>query len=120
MIHSVGKIDLYSYLRPIVKELLKLQKRPLRVCFNGQLVATSSITLTYTLGDGSEIIKLMSHGGHMSTYGCRFCLTKGERRKDIVDTTVAGRGGIYFPHRGKTMRSYESLIHTETEEHYVS
>ncbi|CEP15948.1 hypothetical protein [Parasitella parasitica] len=35
-------------------------------------------------GDGPEISNLMSFGGHMSTYGCRICITKGSARQDLA------------------------------------
>lgn len=87
---------------------------------NGEVLAISNITCFRVLGDGVEVNELMSFGGHMCTYGCRFCLTKGERRPDIIDTAVNGRGGLYFIHRNQPMRTYESLVHTETKQNYVS
>lgn len=118
VIHSVKKPNLYSYLRPIIDELLSLQKKPLKVFLNGEFLAISSITCFRVLGDGVEVNELMSFAGHMSTYGCRFCLVKGERRKDTVDTT--NRGGLYFVQRNQPMRTFKSLIHTETNPDYVS
>ncbi|CAO3623086.1 unnamed protein product [Mucor hiemalis] len=117
VIHSVKKPNLYSYLRPIIDELLSLQKKPLKVFLNGEFLAISSITCFRVLGDGVEVNELMSFAGHMSTYGCRFCLVKGERRKDTVDTT--NRGGLYFVQRNQPMRTFKSLIHTETNPDYI-
>lgn len=115
VIHSEKKPDIQSYLKPIIAEMLQLQEKPLRVHVNGELLATSSIICFRILGDGPQINELLCYKGHTSKYGCRFCLTLGVKRTDGVN-----KAGTYFLHRKQEMRSYESLIHTEKRQDYVS
>lgn len=82
---------------------------------NGKHLAVSSVTCFRILGDGVEINELLHFKGHMSIFGCRFCLTKAVRRTDGDK-----KGGLYFVDRKMEWRTYESLIHTETREDYVS
>lgn len=115
IIHSTEKKpDIHSYLKPIIAEMLELEKKPLRVILNGKPFATSTIHCLCFAGDGLECNTLLGFAGHTSTYGCRFCLTRGVRRTD-KDTS-----GMYFRYTGQELRSHESLIHTEKRQDYVS
>lgn len=118
MIHSKTKADVFSYLRPVINELETLQKKPLRVSLNGKLVATSNVTMMNCVGDGVQLSELMHHYGHQGYYGCRYCLTEGERRED-VPASEKNRGGIYFVKRDQELRSYKSLIGLEKRKDYV-
>ncbi|KAG2191180.1 hypothetical protein INT47_001391, partial [Mucor saturninus] len=48
------KVNLNSYLRPIIKELCELHSKPLLVKRNGQQVAISRVTAMYVSGDGAQ------------------------------------------------------------------
>lgn len=109
VIHSERKPDIYSYLKPIIAQMLLLQKTPLRVVVNGKLLAKCNIICFKVLGDGPQVTEFLCHKGHGSKYGCRICLTLGVKRTDGVN-----KAGIYFVHRNQEIRSYESLIRNKT------
>ena len=117
------KIDLNSYLRPIVKELSNLNKKPLLVIRNNVQVAISRVTALYVCGDGVQCNELMNFAGHTSKNGCRFCITGGEHRSDAYDkegNVVSGKHGMYFQSRNKELRSKDSLILNDKSSQYVS
>lgn len=77
----------------------------------------------YVSGDGVQCNELMNFGGHCSTYGCRFCLTKGKHRGDVKNKDgIVGEGthGMYFQDGKALMRSRDSLLKKDDSEVYVS
>ncbi|KAL0582457.1 hypothetical protein ABG067_007666 [Albugo candida] len=122
VIYGTRKPDLNSYLRPIIKELAKLTRKPLLVQRNGEYITTSRIVPLTVCGDGVQINQLMNFGGHGSFYGCRLCLTLGSHRVDAVDSdgnAINCTTGMYFQNRTADLRTYESLIHTENDPEYI-
>lgn len=111
-------MNLNSYLLPIVKELSKLNKKPLLVKKNSEAVAISRVTTLYVSGDGVQCNELMNFAGHCSYFGCRFCLTKGQHRIDGSSTET--KHGMYFQNRNQDLRSRESLILKDKSPQYVS
>lgn len=107
MIHSKFKADLFSYLRPIIAELEMLQERPLKVSLNRNFVDIANVTLMHCLGDGVQVTELMAFSGHMSTYGCRLCLTKAQRRPDLLAQSAPS---------DEAEDDSESALETELEE----
>ncbi|KAG2193733.1 hypothetical protein INT47_010414 [Mucor saturninus] len=93
-ISEVIKVNLNSYLRPIIKELSALHSKPLLVKRNGQQVAICRVATTYVSGDGVQCNELMTFGGHCSTYGCRFCLTKGKHRGDDAKELLRSKDSL--------------------------
>ncbi|CEP14481.1 hypothetical protein [Parasitella parasitica] len=59
-------------------------------------------------GYGPKISNLMSFGGHMSTYGCRICITKVNPRQDLTSEQRAA--GMYFADRTAKIRTAKSLM----------
>jgi len=74
--------------------------------------------------DGVGFNSLMCFYGHTGTYGCRFCVSKGEHRVDgEVDENgevQRGKSGMYFQSRNALLRTYESLILKDQVAPYVS
>ena len=77
---------LYSFLQPLLSELMILQD-------SGMVVHTpdgefkSKVHLLATGGDIPAIGELIGNS-HTGAYGCRICLVKGQR---------VGKGGMFFP-----------------------
>lgn len=74
-------------------------------------------------GDGVQCNELMNFGGHCCTYGCRFCLTKGNHRGDVRDNNgivTKGTHGMYFENRNQQLRSRDSLLLKDKSAIYVS
>ena len=116
-------MNLNSYLKPIIDELSKLNSKPLLVRRNGQEIAKSRVTAMFISGDGVQCNELMNFGGHCCTYGCRFCLTKGQHRGDVRNkqgVVTEGAHGMYFENRNQQMRSRDSLLLKDKSAMYVS
>ena len=107
-----------SYLLPIVKELSKLNRKPLLVKRHLENIAVSRVTTLYVSGDGVQCNELMNFAGHCSRHGCRFCLTRGEHRVDVGSTNA--KHGMYFQQRNQEIRSRDSLVLKDKSPQYVS
>lgn len=81
------------------------EKKPMEVERNGIPVVKANIYLLYCIGDGLEQQNLMNHGGVGSTYGCRYCICKGEHPND-KDTNR----GMYFLDTKAAIRTKDSLM----------
>lgn len=68
--------DMDTFLKPIVDELRVLSSTGLTVRMDGEEVCRAKVHLVMATGDIPAVADLCHHAGHMSTYGCRICLTK--------------------------------------------
>ncbi|KAI8637280.1 hypothetical protein BD408DRAFT_354054, partial [Parasitella parasitica] len=102
---SKAKGDFDSFLAPIIDEVNLLSEKTLVVKANGEAAVKCKVYIIFINGDGIEANRMLNFQGHMSTYGCRFCIAKGEHRTDGNNAT-----GMYFADRNAPLRSKESLL----------
>ncbi|CEP18974.1 hypothetical protein [Parasitella parasitica] len=102
---SKAKGDFDSFMAPIVDEINLLSKKNLVVASNGDELVKCRVYVLFVNGDGIEANRMLNFQGHMSTYGCRFCIAKGEHRVDGNKAT-----GMYFADRNAPLRTKESLL----------
>lgn len=93
---------LMSFLKPIIEEINTLSTKGFIVEKNDHVVHQSKVFLLGITGDIPGIADLMNHSGHMSNYGCRYCLVTGCHPEGTSH-------GMYFRGRGN-MRTREHLI----------
>ncbi|CEP06796.1 hypothetical protein, partial, partial [Parasitella parasitica] len=102
---SKAKGDFDSFMAPIVDEVNLLSEKTLVIVGNDNQPVKCKVYVLFINGDGIEANRMLNFQGHMSTYGCRFCITKGEHRVDGSNAT-----GMYFADRKAPLRTKESLL----------
>ena len=80
--------DIFSYLRPVLVEILAMEKHGLNVTSIDGKFYSYKVRLCLAIGDIPGVAELCKHSGHMSYKGCRICSIDGKK--------IEGRGGIYF------------------------
>ncbi|KAG2213713.1 hypothetical protein INT45_012955 [Circinella minor] len=96
--------NLDSFLAPLIQEMKQLESRGIDVLCDNGVERHYTANLVMATGDIPGCASLCHHSGHMSYYGCRICLIKGQRlespksvsRRESNDTSSAGYG-MYFP-----------------------